>query len=209
MRKLAAILALTALVMSGCEDLLSIVGETYTVTYYANGATSGEGPSPQDLEPGSQVTVANRQTLARSGYEFDGWNTLADGSGTKRTVGETFTMPKNDVSLYAQWKATNAAQRTVTFNANGGTGTAMSPLTVAEGASATLPACAFTRADYSFQGWATSAGGSVAYANQATLTMGTANIVLYAVWIADSTDVDVIIDGQQSTTVDVIVGEAP
>jgi uncharacterized repeat protein (TIGR02543 family) len=74
----------------------------------------------------------------------------------------------------------------ITFNANGGTGGSMSPQTIATDATAALTVNAFTRAGYDFAGWATSAGGTVAYANGASYTMGTASVTLYAKWIDNS-----------------------
>ena len=36
-------------------------------------------------------------------YEFDSWNTAANGSGTRYSAGDTFTMPEGNVTLYARW----------------------------------------------------------------------------------------------------------
>lgn len=36
-------------------------------------------------------------------YEFDSWNTAADGSGTRYNAGAGFTMPAANVTLYARW----------------------------------------------------------------------------------------------------------
>jgi uncharacterized repeat protein (TIGR02543 family) len=75
---------------------------------------------------------------------------------------------------------------TITFDSNGGTGT-MPTLAIATGTSDSLTANAFTRTGYTFAGWATTSGGTVAYANSANYTMGNADVSLYAKWtIADS-----------------------
>ena len=50
----------------------------------------------------STVTVL-ANTFTRSNYRFTGWNTAADGSGDAYAAGDTFTMPAEDVTLYAQW----------------------------------------------------------------------------------------------------------
>jgi uncharacterized repeat protein (TIGR02543 family) len=71
----------------------------------------------------------------------------------------------------------------ITFNSNGGTGT-MSAQTIPQGVTANLTANTFTRTGYTFAGWATSAGGSVSYADQAPYTMGGADATLYAKWTA-------------------------
>ena len=72
---------------------------------------------------------------------------------------------------------------TVTFNANGGTGT-MAPET--DNAPTALTANAFTYSGYTFNDWNTVAGGTgTSYANGATYPF-TANVTLYAQWTANS-----------------------
>jgi uncharacterized repeat protein (TIGR02543 family) len=70
---------------------------------------------------------------------------------------------------------------TITFNANGGTGT-MANQSLASGATATLTANTFTRTGYSFAGWATTSTGGAGYSDQASYTMGSSNVALYAIW---------------------------
>jgi len=68
---------------------------------------------------------------------------------------------------------------TVTFDANGGTGT-MAP--EADSAPAALTANAFTQTGYSFAGWNTAADGSgTAYADAASYPFS-ASATLYAQW---------------------------
>ncbi len=78
---------------------------------------------------------------------------------------------------------TPTASYTITFNKNddAATGTT-SAQTIASGSSANLTACAFTKTGWTFTGWATTSGGAVAYDNQASYTMGTSNVTLYAQW---------------------------
>ncbi len=78
------------------------------------------------------------------------------------------------------WFQTN--NHTVSFNANGGTGSPMPTQSLVWGTTKGLMTNTFTKTGYSFQGWSTSSGGAVQYANGANLTMGTANITLYAKW---------------------------
>jgi uncharacterized repeat protein (TIGR02543 family) len=78
----------------------------YTVTYDGNGNTSGTAPV-DTLSPyyaGVTVTVLGQGDLARDKYNFTGWNTAADGTGTAYVEGNTFTMPAANVVLYAQWE---------------------------------------------------------------------------------------------------------
>ena len=71
---------------------------------------------------------------------------------------------------------------TVTFNNNNGTGTMTAQVA---STSTNLTANTFTRSGYTFSGWATTSGGSVAYADQASYAF-TADVTLYAKWSADS-----------------------
>lgn len=90
---------------------------------------------------------------------------------------------------------------TVTFNANGGTGT-MTDQTISYNTSTRLKQNEFTREGYTFQGWATTADGSKAYDNQEAVTL-TKNTTLYALWTKNSYNVSFTptIPGQATITV--------
>lgn len=78
-------------------------------------------------------------------------------------------------------EADGPVSHTVTFNANGGSGT-MSPQTAST--QTALTANAFTRAGYMFSGWNTKADGSVTpYSNGANYSFA-ADTTLYAQWAA-------------------------
>ncbi len=110
------------------------------------------------------------------GFSFSGWNTDSSGTGTAYADGATYSFSV-DVTLYAQWTA--LTNHTVTFDANGGSGT-MSPQ-IANVPTA-LTANTFTRTGYTFSGWNTaSGGGGTAYANGATYSFA-ADVTLYAQW---------------------------
>ncbi len=99
------------------EHVLSGITLTayYTVTYNANNADSGSVPSDSTMYyDGSAVTVSsNTGNLARTGYVFDGWNTAADGSGTRYAPADAITFGtgtgnvKSAVTLCAQWLKTS------------------------------------------------------------------------------------------------------
>lgn len=75
----------------------------YTVTYQGNGSTSGSVPTDATAYPyDDTVTVAAAGTMARSGYDFSGWNTAPSGTGTNFAAGSTFRIVSDD-TLYAQW----------------------------------------------------------------------------------------------------------
>ena len=76
---------------------------TYTVTYDANGATNGTAPDAQTKIHGESLALAeNTGNLVRTGYNFAGWNTQADGDGTTYAAGASYTT-NADVTLYARW----------------------------------------------------------------------------------------------------------
>ncbi|MBO5847093.1 MAG: InlB B-repeat-containing protein, partial [Bacteroidales bacterium] len=71
----------------------------YTVTFDANGGTGFM--SAQTFEGGvSQALSTN--VFTREGFLFDGWNTMADGSGTSYTDKEVISLT-TDLTVYAQW----------------------------------------------------------------------------------------------------------
>ena len=170
--------------VDGIAILSSLVAATYSVTYNGNGNTGGTAPAdPTKYPQGTTVTVlGNTGSLAKAGSTFAGWNTAANGSGTSYTAGSTFTMENMNDTLYAKWTVNSYA---ITFDKNdaGAAGT-MAQQTIQSGSSANLTPNAFTKTGYTFDGWATSSGGAVVYADRASYTMGTADDTLYAKWSA-------------------------
>ena len=149
------------------------VSTTKTVTFNSNGGTGTMSP-----QSACTATALTTNTYARTGYTFAGWNTAANGSGTAYANNENYNFSA-DATLYAQWTANN---NTITFNGNGADGGTTSTQTLATGATANLNANGYTRTGYTFVGWATTAGGNVAYTDGQSYTMGTANVNLYAKW---------------------------
>lgn len=79
-----------------------------TVTFEANGST--EYPVEGTMEPQTVLektdTALNANTFTREGYNFTGWNTEADGTGTSYADGATVNLTEN-TTLYAQWQFWN------------------------------------------------------------------------------------------------------
>ena len=89
--------------------------------------------------------------------------------------------------------------RTISFNANGGTGT-MAAQTIPSGNNFTIPANAFTRANFNFTGWNTAANGTgQSFAPGATITNVTANITLFAQWTPVTRTVSFMANGGTGT----------
>ena len=190
------------------------------ITFDANGGDGTMGT--QTVNP-NEATALTTNSFTRADYDFAGWNTAKDGTGTAYADKAEITTD-TDITLYAQWtlhkyhvrwlnwdgsvlqkgdytikdtvsyegdlpehpedddftykfkgwdpfdgdaptdihKDTDYTAQfnrfkklTVTFNANGGSGT-MDSVKIANGASGrsyTLPECGFTREGYDFAGW--------------------------------------------------------
>jgi LPXTG-motif cell wall-anchored protein len=144
------------------------------VTFNANFGTSPETMT----QTGAKFSSAPLNgTFTRPGYTLDGWSTNADGTGTSYTSNQNYTFV-SATTLYAKW---TSLTRTVTFNANGGSGSMaeQSSFTAVE-----LDTSTITRLGHGFTGWNTAADGTgTAYAVDATFPF-TANTTLYAQWRA-------------------------
>lgn len=79
----------------------SSTATSYKVTYKPNGG--GGSDIVQSYQQGQTVTVADNSFTMIDNRTFAAWNTAADGSGDWYLVGGTFSMPGNDITLYAQW----------------------------------------------------------------------------------------------------------
>ena len=157
---------------------------SYTVTYDGNGNTGGSTASSSHKYDTAKTLTANGFT--KTGYTFKGWNTKADGSGTsyadKASVKNLSSTNGATVTLYAQWTVN---KYTVTYNANGGTGT-MATDTVSYGTGYVTKTNAFTRTGYTFKGWNEKADGTgtdwTSWIGKSWTWTYTKNITLYAQW---------------------------
>jgi uncharacterized repeat protein (TIGR02543 family) len=79
-----------------------------TVTFEANG--NAEYPVEGTMDPQTVYaktdTALNANSFTREGYNFTGWNTEADGTGTSYADGATVNLTEN-TTLYAQWQFWN------------------------------------------------------------------------------------------------------
>lgn len=77
------------------------------ITYHSNFGNDQTRKS-EDKPINSLITVEGYGNLylpSRTGYEFTGWNTASDGSGTAYAAGATARLTAGGNDLYAQWKA--------------------------------------------------------------------------------------------------------
>ena len=146
----------------------------FIVTFDGNGGTGSM--EPVTVEEGSRYPLPACGFTAPDGQEFKAWEI----GGVEYNAGDGYVVLGN-TEIKALWKdsAVIPTTFTITFNANGGTGS-MEPVTVEEGSRYVLPACGFIPpVNMQFSGWALSADGSV-IADGAIMV--TSNITLYAIW---------------------------
>lgn len=123
---------------------------TYTVTYDGNGNTSGAVPSPETWTYGTTaLTAAQPGNLAKTGYEFNGWNTADDGSGTTYAAGASLGTLSAEITLYAKW---SVQQFAVSFDAKGGL-PVPGVVNINYGEKITAPNPAPTKTGYTLEGW--------------------------------------------------------
>ena len=143
----------------------------YKVTFDSNGANEID---PQFVEINKRVNEPEIPT--RLGYTFDGWY-----AGSEKWIFLSHIVD-NDITLTAKWKPNNNA---IIFDANGGIGI-MDGMSIATDSSQNLIPNRFTKAGYSFIGWATSEFGSVEYIDGEHYKMGAEeSYTLYAKWQAN------------------------
>jgi uncharacterized repeat protein (TIGR02543 family) len=167
--------------------------ETYTVTYLGNTNTGGGAPTDgsSPYNSGSSVSILGVNTLAKSGYQFAGWNTASGGSGTNYVGGDTFNITQN-TTLYANWII--GGVRLVYNAGTSGSGTAPLSSGTYYTSFSTQPIVgntgSFTNTSgYTFGGWNTAANGSgTSYPAGSNVTMpGSGTTTLYAQWINPAT----------------------
>jgi uncharacterized repeat protein (TIGR02543 family) len=161
-----------------------------TVTY--NPQSGSVSPTSAQFTLGG--TALTLPTPTRGGYVFNGWYTASTGGSL---VNSSYT-PTGTITLYAQWSEVF----TVSFNANGGSGTAPSSLTQGSaGGSVTLP----TRNDLTltnsgFMGWSTlTANGTLLLTGASYIPAS--SLTLYAQWVTTG-------GSTPSTTSATVVGTA-
>ncbi len=149
---------------------------TYTVAYNANGGSGT--PANQTKTYGVNITLSGTKPT-RSGYTFLGWATTANATSATYQPNGTYSSNAN-VTLYAVWKK-NVTYYTVSYNANGGTGTPSSQ-TKTENVNLVLSGTKPTRTGYTFVGWATTVNATSATYQPNGTYSSNADVTLYAVW---------------------------
>lgn len=174
-----------------------------TLNFSANG---GSG-APSSQQKSTSVVVTQSYSFSftipsgviptKNNYNFIGWGKSSSATEPFKQPGDTYSFyfspsesdQSSSATLYAVWEL---KKYTVTYMANGGSG-APEAQTKTHGTALTLSSVIPTRANYIFQGWSTSATGSVEYAAGSQYT-NNADVVLYAVWKVASATLNTVSD---------------
>jgi hypothetical protein len=103
MKKILLITSIILMLMSviSCGD----VPDTFKVIYHDTGNASGFPPTDNNkYKSGDLATVLGKNTLEKTGYEFAGWNTNADNTGTIYNPGDKIEIKKINIFLYTVWE---------------------------------------------------------------------------------------------------------
>ena len=156
---------------------------THSITYAANGATSGSAPSATVETAGLSYSVlGNTGNLTRLGFTFAGWNTASNGSGATYNAGDSLVLGSN-ITLHARWSP--VATINVSFLGNGSEGGSVPSSFIANVGSSFIVASnagSLSRAGFTFSGWNTQPDGSGTTYQPGTPVTASTNLVLYALW---------------------------
>lgn len=130
------------------------------------------------------ITALTKNGYTKKGYSFNGWNTKADGSGTKYADEADVTnlsyTDGDTITLYAQWSANPYK---LTFNANKGSCSEASRMVKYDSTYGVLPTA--TRIGYTFDGWYTLENNGVKVTKD-TVMQSVYGETVYAHWNANS-----------------------
>ena len=129
----------------------------FTVSYNLNSGGGTAPASQTQTAPGQQLTVSSSYSGTRTGFQLDGWNTLANGLGTDYANGSSIR-PVGATTLYAKWKST------ITYDGNThGSGSVPSSTAAVSSAAVTNLAHnsgSLAKTGFTFVGWNTRADGA-------------------------------------------------
>lgn len=193
---------------SGCDDQYLSNGSSnykikfkydpkYTVTVSAG---SNGSVASTSVTAGNIDAVTLPTATANTGYHFNNWTTAS----SNLTLGNTTSATAGTVKARAAGTVTAnfaANTYTVAYNANNdqypGTATgSTSSSSHTYGTAKALTSNGFSRAGYTFAGWATTPTGSVAYTNGQSVTNLSstqgATVTLYAKWTENKSNITLV-----------------
>ena len=163
--------------------------------FYVNGE---EVERTENVVKYDDIVPTPSYNTSRLGYTFDGWYENSEKTGDKWNFGSG-KMPEGKGSEKGFYATLTENSYTITFNANGGTGTMPDKTFVYSDGGTLLPFNAFTKADATFVGWGVAASatekkysnGCYIYAtdvaeNSTPDANGQYVLTLYAVWASNN-----------------------
>ena len=150
---------------------------------------NGDNTNVTTNTPVAETATLTVTATPSSGYKFKQWIVSGAGSGvaSTTTTPTTFTMGTADATLTAVFEPTYH----VIYNANteGASGSTTDANEYVNGQTANVQACGFTKSGFTFQNWNTQSDGkgTTYYPKDSgntpdQITIGTANVNLYAIW---------------------------
>ncbi len=179
---------------------LAEVPKTYHIMYDANNAGNGESScfsDPDEYTSGDTAVImddtaasAYMGTLEKYGYDFAGWNTEPDGTGTDYTPGQEVNLTES-LYLYAKWEEKEPVTITFIYN-DGKIGTDSTK--AVPGSELTFPEA--SRKGYNFTGWHEDEKLTIPAGNGGdTYTVPQKDISYYAAWEKSEATVTFDADG--------------
>lgn len=166
---------------------------TYSVVFNSNG---GSGTMPNQVHTYGSSLALSQNKFTKTGYNFAGWNTKPDGSGTNYSDGQSVTNLSStqsaNVTLYAKWSVSNYS---ISYNLNGGINPSNAPISFNINSNAiTLPTP--TRTGHTFEGWFDNSSFT-GTAITSIPSGSTGNKTYYAKWAVNTYYLDVsgVLDG--------------
>ena len=170
---------------------------TNVMKFVGNGATSGT--SDEIIVQTDAIVYMPECGYSRLGYEFIGWNTEADGSGIKYSVGEEYKVPVSDepLTFYAIWKAKIVQ---IIFNPNGAEEGHVEAMDGVSDGIIILPENLFLHRGYTFVGWSdkSTQGKIFEVGDVFEVRPSDEPIALYAVWKAIVYSIEYNLDGGEN-----------
>lgn len=157
------------------------------IVLHANDGT--DNSYTMNVASGSSAVLAYKP-VAKSGYTLLGWSKSKSASVADYVCDQAITVGESDLTLYAVWAK---QERTVYFNANGGSGGVAAIITDKD--VITLPSGdSISRDGYVFKGWGEketlSVGDKIYKARAEYVLSVAAETTLYAVWEIDSRPIE-------------------
>lgn len=169
---------------------------TYDIAFNGNGSESGSMDPIETVWDAAVAVVAPDSSYVRTGYDFVGWNTQADGGGAAFAVGDDLrNIEPGDlgqtVVLYAQWQAT---EYSISFDGNGADTGSMADQPMVYGVAANLDTIAYAKTGYTFSHWMwiDEIGQEYNFAdgeNVMNLAYDGSTVTLVAQWVANSYEI--------------------